>query len=146
MNQHKTRVKGSAKLSIDNKKTKYIHQHVCLRLGPGDSQLIFVMPGGKQIEKANILLKKLEKFGISVPTATRARKIGETAASTLPQQKQNLISTQLSHTPATAAKYYKAIRSIDKVAEGYSLIKSLGSEADPESSSKKQQLCRGRRK
>ena len=74
------------------------------------------MPGGKQIEKVNILLKKLEKFGISVPTATRARKIGETAASTLPQQKQSLISTQLSHTPATAAKYYKAIRSIDKVA------------------------------
>ena len=121
-------------------------QHVQPRLVPGDSELIFVMPGGKQIEKANILLEKLERFGMSVPTVTRARKIGETAASTLPPKKQNLISTQPSHTSATAAKYYKAIRSIDKVAEGYSLIQSLGSEADPESrdsesSSKKSRIA-----
>ena len=104
-----------------------------LTLVPGDSKLVFDLPGGKPIEKANNLLKKLERFGISMPTATRARKIGETAASSLLPKKQNLISTQLSHTPATAAKYYKAVKGIDRVAEGYSLIQSLGDEANPES-------------
>ena len=118
-----------------------------LTLVPEDSELVFDLPGGKPIEKANNLLKKLERFGISMPTATRARKIGETAASSLSPKKQNLISTQLSHTPATAAKYYKAVKGIDRVAEGYSLIQSLGDEANPESSSSKKEVsCCQRRK
>ena len=88
--EHKTRNKGTAKVSLDEKKIKYLHeyvQHIRPRLVPGDSELVFVLPGGKPIEKANNLLKKLERFGISVPTATRARKIDETAASSLSPKK-----------------------------------------------------------
>ena len=45
------------------------------------------------------------------------------------------------------AKYYKAVKGIDRVAEGYSLIQSLGDEANPESSSSKKEVsCRQRRK
>ena len=72
--------------------------------------------GGKQIEKANILLKKLWHF------STHSNKGQKNRGNSSIYFTTTEAKPQLSHTPTTAAKYYKAIRSIDKVAEGYSLI------------------------
>lgn len=101
-------------------------------------EYFLVLPGGKRITKSNYYMQKLgKKYGIDVPTATKVRKIGATAAiskCTAPQVA--LLSSQMGHSEQTERLYYRAITSKRHAAAAHvqreELRKAAQSSADAE--------------
>lgn len=114
---HKTSSKfGAAKLVMDVEMKERVDAYFNLvrpklvKAG-ADIPNLFILPGSRPIEKIANLSRFLQgKLKIKIPTCTRARKIGTTSAARTLDEKDNLlISAQMSHSPAVARKYYTAI-------------------------------------
>ena len=109
--QHKTARQGPARLTMTNSEMKMIKKYV-RRIRPllDPDQIreeIFLRPGPKAIRNVDQQLKKLGK---RYTTSTKLRKLGATAvASSCSHGECSIVSKQMSHSPATSAKYYQLV-------------------------------------
>ena len=109
---HKTSSKyGTAKLTLDTVLMERLHlyfDYVRPHLAQPGSDItnLFIMPGSQKVTKITNLIRFLEnRFDMTIPTCTMARKIGATnAALSLDDPSNTLICKQMSHQPAVSDK------------------------------------------
>ena len=137
---HKTATQGVAKVVLDavdhGRVLHYIHTIRMVQVGKTDSKKLFVLTSGRQLGNLSSKLKSIGgKYGLSLPSATRVRKIGATTvALTLGQlPNANLVTRQMSHTINTEALHYQAIVGDQHAASAFKTMSHLrtGRESTP---------------
>ena len=132
--EHKTGIAESAKLILTSPHFSKLHNYVT-KLRPllcedGHEETL-LLPGGKPVTHVNNLLQFLgRKYNISVPTATRVRKIGATeTARKVSGPTSTLVMNQLSHSVSTDQRYYQAIHGDDEAVEAFHMMENLRKES-----------------
>ena len=138
--EHKTGVKGAARLMLDASdwpQLKGYVEHVRPLLDPeGKSPHLLLLPGCKQLDNVHHRVKRLgARYGFSAPTATKVRKIGATnVALRCGETEAKLITRQMSHTGHTQAKHYEGIVGTTHAASAFRSMEALRRQA-PETDS-----------
>lgn len=142
--RHKTSMEGFAKLVLEPldhaRLGQYIHLVRPLQDTQGKSNHLFLLSGSRPITKLSTKLKSLGvKYGLSLPTASRVRKIGATAVALNlgDSTKAHLVTRNMSHSVNTSAQYYQAIVGDSHAATAFETMSQLredGSEVDAKSS------------
>ncbi len=114
--QHKTARQGPARLTLTKTEMKlikkYIHK-VRPMLEPKQiREEIFLKPGPKPITNIDQQLKKVGRhFNVTDTTRTQLRKLGDIAVATECTHGETVVvAKQMSHSPATSAKYYDLVQ------------------------------------
>ena len=134
---HKSSVQGSAKFVLKDDIFSLLEEYVSvirpkLCEAEKESRYLFITNGGCPLT-SSVLRKKFSKLGQTCgfvpPTSTTVRKIIETsAATTLGENEQSLVATQLHHSTATAKQYYQAVIGSKQAVKAQVLIEGLGEE------------------
>ena len=100
---HKTATEGLVLDAVDHGRVlHYIDTIRMVQVGKTDSKKLFVLTGGRPLGNLSSKLKLIGgKYRLSLPSATRVRKIGATTVA--------LTLRQMSHTINTEALHYQAI-------------------------------------
>ena len=113
---HKTALEGVAKVILQPVDQARVVQYIDTVRQVQDvksvTQNLFILTGGRAIRNMSTKLKKLGKrFGLSLPSACRVRKIGATcvAANLGDSAQAHLVTRHMSHSASTEARYYQAI-------------------------------------
>ena len=137
---HKTGSKGTANLVVEKtdlaRITLYIDT-VRKVQNTGNSSLLFLLTGGRRVGNLSSRLKALGRlYGLTLPSASRVRKIGATSVALhLDEKDSRLVTRQMSHSVATNVAYYQAIVGEQHAAAAYKTMSSLR-QPQPEESPK----------
>ena len=98
-------------------------------LDPNNSSpYFFVRHGGGQLTQLSNRIKAVgHRFGMTLPTATRVRKIGSTAAALEcgMGDEARIIAQQMSHSAATHEKHYEALSGTSHAARAFETMERL---------------------
>ena len=129
---HKTQKTGPAKLTMDSNLEKRLRLYVKhirpLLAEPGsDIENLFILPGSQKVNKFGNLEAFISRnLKMSVPTSTKARKIGATcSARALDYQTHSLVTKQMSHQPDVSRKYYEAVHGSKDTAMAFQAMEHL---------------------
>ena len=124
---HKTGSKGTANVVVE----KTDHARIALYIdtvrkvqNTGNSSLLFLLTGGRRVGNLSKALGRL--YGLTLPIASRVRKIGATSVALhLDEKDPRLVTRQMSHSVATNVAYYQAIVGEQHAAAAYKTMSSL---------------------
>ena len=129
---HKTAVEGVAKVVLDGvdhgRVIQYLETVRRRQVGDKEVENLFVLSGGRPIVNLSSKIKAIGlRYGLSLPSATRVRKIGATsvALNLGKSASANLVTRQMSHSVNTEAIYYQAIVGDKHAASAYSTMSNL---------------------
>ena len=129
---HKTAVEGVAKVVLDGvdhgRVIQYLETVRRRQVGDKEVENLFVLSGGRPIVNLSSKIKAIgSRYGLSLPSATRVRKIGATsvALNLGKSASANLVTRQMSHSVNTEAIYYQAIVGDKHAASAYSTMSNL---------------------
>ena len=92
----------------------------------GLQEELFLLPGAKPVYNPAALMQRLgQQYGINVEMPTNLRKMGATVVIALRPDETMIVQRHMSHTPATAARYYQAVSGKKKAAKAHMLQKKL---------------------
>ena len=137
---HKTQKQGPAKLTMDrNLETRlklYVkHVRPLLAEAGSDIENLFILPGSQKVNKFGNMEAFISRtLNMTVPTSTKARKIGATcSARSLDYQTHSLVTKQMSHQPEVSRKYYEAVHGSKDTAFAFQAMEQLrtGSTSGP---------------
>ena len=130
--EHKTAQDGYARVlleGIDYSRILLYKNTVRKCLDPdGTSTNLFVLSGSRPLTKLSSRIQSLGKiYGLTLPTATRVRKIGATsvALNLGDTATAHLVTRQLSHSAATESQYYQAIVGDRHAVEAFGSMENL---------------------
>ena len=129
---HKTAVEGVANVVLDGvdhgRVIQYLETVRRRQVGDKEVENLFVLSGGRPIVNLSSKIKAIgSRYGLSLPSATRVRKIGATsvALNLGKSASANLVTRQMSHSVNTEAIYYQAIVGDKHAASAYSTMSNL---------------------
>ena len=130
--EHKTAQDGYARVlleGIDYSRILLYKNTVRKCLDPdGTSTNLFVLSGSRPLTKLSSRIQSLGKiYGLTLPTATRVRKIGATsvALNLGDTATAHLVTRHLSHSAATESQYYQAIVGDRHAVEAFGSMENL---------------------
>ena len=129
---HKTQKQGPAKLTMDSnleKRLRLYFKHIrpLLAEAGNDIENLFILPGSQRVNKFGNLESFISRtLKISVPTSTKARKMGATcSARSLDYQTHSLVTKQMSHQADVSRKYYEAVHGAKDTAFAFQAMEHL---------------------
>ena len=140
VHDHKTQGKGPANVSCEGEDIKVLRRFHNVVRPFCDTEnacpYFFTLDGERRISNANYYIQKLgRQYGLDIPTATRVRKIGSTAAvQSCSAAESTLLSTHMGHSQPTQQMYYQAITARKHAASAHMLREKLRKSTKPESS------------
>ena len=141
--EHKTGREGHAKLLLNtddyNRLQQYVKSVRPLQDPNLSSKYMIVLSGHRQLDRMSARIKRLgSRYSLSLPTATRVRKIGSTTvALNVGGADASVITRQLSHTAKTDELHYQAIVGDEHSAQAFHSMESLRMGASPKSPGKR---------
>jgi hypothetical protein len=150
--EHKTAQEEYAKVVMEGVDYARIVQYKvsvrkCLDV-EGTASHLFILSGGRKVTKLSSRVQSLgKKFGLTLPTATRVRKIGATsvALNVGDSATAQRVTRQLSHSAATESEYYQAIVGDSHTIQAFQSMEDLRRHEDSQCMKDEEQVTPSRR-